>query len=353
MDLLVFLKKKEFYTSAIEMFGSPTGHQNCFDLTKLAPTAALQALDTIFLLQRQKFNNDCSIQTTFLKAAGHLMLRIPIASLHDSKVDLPLFYSDKNIESAYKSEYSHGSYFHLSNIEDEFDEDWSNVGNVDALVSYIMVEMKKLIQEPTEHSALSPGKPRSHSQNTRTWDNYFINEYIKNDQYIRDFESLVLREENDRLAGCKLVCNIIVRWCTPYIFFAGRETNEQALGKEKTSGIKKTGAPLQDLITHFNTLDSEIVSLVYYGQGKRNMELSINALNEMIGETQNTSESIADGVFKLNNDLIKKMPSKELQNLLLYLINGFKHGAETTRREGKKDSTFSTFMACVKYQIQC
>ena len=117
--------------------------------------------------------------------------------------------------------------------------------NVDALVSYIMVEMKKLIQEPTEHSALSPGKPRSHSQNTRTWDNYFINEYIKNDQYIRDFESLVLREENDRLAGCKLVCNIIVRWCTPYIFFAGRETNEQALGKEKTSGIKKTGAPLQ------------------------------------------------------------------------------------------------------------
>ena len=72
-------EKKEFYTSAIEMFGSPTGHQNCFDLTKLAPTAALQALDTIFLLQRQKFNNDCSIQTTFLKAAGHLILRIPIA----------------------------------------------------------------------------------------------------------------------------------------------------------------------------------------------------------------------------------------------------------------------------------
>lgn len=330
-------EKKEFYTSVIEMVGSPTVHQNCFDLTKLSPTAALQAVDTMFLLQRQKFNDDCSIQTSFLKAAGHLILRIPIDYFYESKDDLPSFYSDKNIESGYQSEYSHGSYFHLTNIEDEFDDDWSNVGNVDALVSYIMVEMRKLILDTTEHSE---GKPRSHPQKIRNWDSHFINEYIKNDQYIRDFESLVLNGENDRLAGCKLVCNIIVRWCTPYIFFPGEETNEQAFGKGNASGIKRTGAPLQDLITHFKTLDSEIVSLVYYGQGKRNMELSISALNEMTGETQNNSESIVDGVFKVNNDLIKRIPSKGLQNLLSYLTNGFKHSAETTSRDGKKIPPF-------------
>ena len=289
------------------------------------------------LVAATKFNDDCSIQTSFLRAVGRLILRIPIHYLYESKDDLPLFYSDKNIESGYQSEYSHGSYFHLSNIEDEFDDDWSNVGNVDALVSYIMVEMRKLILDTTEHSE---GKPRSHPQKIRNWDSHFINEYIKNDQYIRDFESLVLNGENDRLAGCKLVCNIIVRWCTPYIFFPGEETNEQAFGKGNASGIKRTGAPLQDLITHFKTLDSEIVSLVYYGQGKRNMELSISALNEMTGETQNNSESIVDGVFKVNNDLIKRIPSKELQNLLSYLTNGFKHSAETTSRDGKKIPPF-------------
>ena len=70
------------------------------------------------------------------------------------------------------------------------------------------------------------------------------------------------------------------------------------------------------------------------------MELSISALNEMTGETQNNSESIVDGVFKVNNDLIKRIPSKGLQNLLSYLTNGFKHSAETTSRDGKKIPPF-------------
>ena len=63
--------KKELYT--FDKCWVTHGVSKLLDLTKLAPTAALQALDTIFLLQRQKFNNDCH-QTTFL-AAGHLMLK--------------------------------------------------------------------------------------------------------------------------------------------------------------------------------------------------------------------------------------------------------------------------------------
>jgi len=326
-------EKKEFHTCILEMISLPTGHQNYFDLTTLAPTAALDAVDTILLLQRRKFSNESSMQIAFLRAVGRLILRIPIHVLYESKDDLPFFYSE-NVESDHQSEYPPGSYLYLSNIEDDFDEDWSNVGNVDNLVSYIMFGMRKLVKEPKENRKLSPQKLRIHSQHGCNSDSHFINEYIRNDQYIRDFERIVFHEENNTLSGCKLICGMVMRWCTPYIFFPARETNEEASVKRKSRGIKMTGAPLKDLMNHFNTLDSEIVSLVYYGQGKRNMELSISALNEMIGETGNSSESIIDRPFKLNKDLIEKIPSKELRNLLLYLINGFSHSAETTSRQG-------------------
>ena len=68
----VFEKKSSTHCDAMVVHQR---YQNCFDLTKLSPTAALQAVDTMFLLQRQKFNDDCSMQTSFLKAAGHLILK--------------------------------------------------------------------------------------------------------------------------------------------------------------------------------------------------------------------------------------------------------------------------------------